>query len=201
MDGREALRRTAADQRLWLVEQNPQEATGALMPVRDGAGTMVHLASAAALLLEAIARGEPGASDAAVRGDKRALDLGELDRVLFPALSRLAVGLLERHAQDRPADAPLIWEVADLLAAVSRPGPPSEPAWPIEPLTSGEIRVLRYLGTHLSAPEIAAELCLSANTVKTHLRHLYRKLGAHNRREVVRRARAAGLLAASSRWS
>jgi DNA-binding CsgD family transcriptional regulator len=64
-----------------------------------------------------------------------------------------------------------------------------------EPLTKGETRVLRYLPTHLSAVEIAGELHLSANTVKTHLRHLYQKLGAHSRREAVERARAFGLLA------
>jgi hypothetical protein len=41
----------------------------------------------------------------------------ELDHVLFPAIARLAAGLLERHAQQHPpADATLIWEVADLLA-------------------------------------------------------------------------------------
>ena len=46
---------------------------------------------------------------------------------------------------------------------------------------------------------IAADLYLSANTVRTHLRHLYRKLGAHSRPEAVRRARAIGLLTTSSR--
>jgi hypothetical protein len=45
---------------------------------------------------------------------------GELDHVLFPAIARLAAGLLERHAQQhRPADAALIGEVTDLLAQVS----------------------------------------------------------------------------------
>jgi len=58
--------------------------------------------------------------------------------------------------------------------------------------------VLRYLPTHMSAPKIAAELYLSANTVKTHLRHLYRKLGAHSRHEAVKRAQAIGLLAVTS---
>jgi LuxR family transcriptional regulator, maltose regulon positive regulatory protein len=65
-----------------------------------------------------------------------------------------------------------------------------------EPLTRSENRVLRYLPTRLSAREIAAELGLSANTVKTHLTHLYQKLGAHSRYEAVRRARAVGLITA-----
>jgi LuxR family maltose regulon positive regulatory protein len=67
------------------------------------------------------------------------------------------------------------------------------------PLTQSENRVLRYLPTHLSAREIADELCLSANTVKTHQRHLYQKLGAHSRHDAVQRARAIGLLVMSSR--
>jgi LuxR family maltose regulon positive regulatory protein len=51
----------------------------------------------------------------------------------------------------------------------------------------------------LSAPEIAAELSLSVNTVRTHMRHLYEKLGAHRRAEAVARARALGLLTPSPR--
>ena len=58
--------------------------------------------------------------------------------------------------------------------------------------------MLRYLPTHLSAPEIAAELSVSTSTVKTHLRNLYAKLDAHSRAEAVESARAVGLLAPSA---
>jgi LuxR family maltose regulon positive regulatory protein len=68
-----------------------------------------------------------------------------------------------------------------------------------EPLTDSETRVLRYLPTHLTAPEIAAELWLSVNTVNTHMRHVYAKLGVHRRHQAVNRARALGLLAPSGR--
>ena len=68
-----------------------------------------------------------------------------------------------------------------------------------EPLTDSETRVLRYLPTHLSAPEIASELSVSTSTVKTHLRNLYAKLNAHSRAEAVEAARALGLLAPSAR--
>jgi DNA-binding CsgD family transcriptional regulator len=58
------------------------------------------------------------------------------------------------------------------------------PIWPsrtpsLEPLSDSEIRVLRYLPTNLSGPEIARELCVSLNTVRTHMRNLYAKLGTH----------------------
>ena len=59
--------------------------------------------------------------------------------------------------------------------------------------------MLRYLPTNLSASEIAGELHLSVNTIRTHMRHLYAKLGAHTRAEAVERARALELLAPSSR--
>ncbi len=61
-------------------------------------------------------------------------------------------------------------------------------------LTTAELRVLQYLPTHLSFPEIADRLYVSANTVKTHTRAVYRKLDATSRGQAVIRAREAGLL-------
>ena len=68
-----------------------------------------------------------------------------------------------------------------------------------EPLSQGEIRVLRYMPTNLSTPEIARELSLSVHTIRTHIRHLFAKLGANGRTEAVARARVLGLLAPSGR--
>ena len=59
--------------------------------------------------------------------------------------------------------------------------------------------MLRYLPTHLSAPEIAGQLSVSTSTVKTHMRNLYTKLDAHSRAEAVESACALGLLAPSAR--
>jgi LuxR family transcriptional regulator, maltose regulon positive regulatory protein len=63
-----------------------------------------------------------------------------------------------------------------------------------EPLTDREQHILRYLASTLSNAEIAAELYLSVNTVKTHQRMIYRKLDATGRREAVRRAKELRLL-------
>jgi LuxR family maltose regulon positive regulatory protein len=54
---------------------------------------------------------------------------------------------------------------------------------------------MRYLPTNLTRPEIARELSISRNTIKTHIRNLYAKLGVHTRAEAVTRARTLGLLA------
>jgi LuxR family transcriptional regulator, maltose regulon positive regulatory protein len=68
----------------------------------------------------------------------------------------------------------------------------------VDPLSRSEIRVLGYLPTNLSTPDIARELSLSVHTVRTHVCHLFAKLGAHGRTEAVARARALGLLAPSA---
>lgn len=68
-----------------------------------------------------------------------------------------------------------------------------------EPLSERELAVLRFLPTMLSNAEIAAELYVSVNTVKTHVKHVYRKLDAHDRRTAVQRARELCLLGSSLR--
>ena len=75
------------------------------------------------------------------------------------------------------------------LAEERRPGVPGASA-----LSVAELRVLPLLATHLSFPEIAAELTLSPHTIKTQRKSIYRKLGASSRHEAVTRARELGLL-------
>jgi LuxR family maltose regulon positive regulatory protein len=64
----------------------------------------------------------------------------------------------------------------------------------LEPLSERELAVLRFLPTMLSNAEIASEMFVSPNTVKTHLKHVYRKLDVADRRQAVRRGRELRLL-------
>jgi LuxR family maltose regulon positive regulatory protein len=65
---------------------------------------------------------------------------------------------------------------------------------PLEALTGREMEVLRLLNSELSGPEIAQALYVSVNTIKTHTKHIYDKLGAHSRHEAVERAHELGLI-------
>jgi DNA-binding NarL/FixJ family response regulator len=82
-----------------------------------------------------------------------------------------------------------------LLAAVGKAedAPPAKQDL-IEPLSERELHVLRLLGTDLAGPEIARELVVSLNTVRTHTKNIYAKLGVNSRRAAIRRAEARGLL-------
>ena len=101
------------------------------------------------------------------------------------------VGRLVRRDGDRRAF--LVEVRRGLPGQVTADPTCGEPALP-RPLSDSEARVLRCLQTNLTGPEIARELFLSANTVKTHIRHLYDKLGAHSRNDAIERARRLGLL-------
>jgi LuxR family transcriptional regulator, maltose regulon positive regulatory protein len=197
---------------LRIAQDDLHAATVALAPVLSGA---VPVAPATwlslACLLEAVARdalGDPAAARDAMR---RALDAATPDGVLATFLFHPpARELFDRYAPDRGDQAAFVAEIRNLLPAGPE-GPPAEPKLGapegsprladsfrlVDPLSKTEIRVLRYLPTNLSAPEIAHELSLSVHTVRTHVRHLFAKLGAHGRTEAVERARGLGLLAPS----
>jgi LuxR family maltose regulon positive regulatory protein len=64
----------------------------------------------------------------------------------------------------------------------------------LDPLTDRELEVLRLLPTSLSGPEMATELVVSVNTLKTHIKRIYSKLNVHSRYEAIDRARELGLL-------
>jgi len=180
---------------LRLAQDDPRAAIAALAPVLDGSAPLPWPAwLAQPLLLDAIARDELGDSRAAASALERALDLAEPEGVVTMFLLHPAPGLLERHARQRTAHPALIAEILSLLAGQT-PVPADEPRALLEPLSSSEVRVLRYLPTHLTMPEIAGELYVSLNTVRTHMRHVYTKLGTHTRADAVARARNLGLLA------
>jgi LuxR family transcriptional regulator, maltose regulon positive regulatory protein len=182
---------------LRLAQDHPHEAIAALAPVLDGSAPVPWPAwLAQPFMLEAIARDALGDPVGAARAVERALDLAEPDGVLTMFLLCPAPGLLERHARQRTAHAALIADILSLLVGQT-PAPPAATRPLLEPLSDSEIRVLRYLPTNLTVPEIAGELFVSLNTVKTHVRHLYAKLGTHRRADTVARARAIRLLAPS----
>jgi LuxR family transcriptional regulator, maltose regulon positive regulatory protein len=186
---------------LRLAGDDPHAATVTLAPVLDGSAPvgwptwLMH-----AFLLEGIARDALGDQAAAGRAVERALDLAESDGSILAFLLHPAPALLERQARQRTTHAGLLAQILDRLAGNGQaPSPAASGQPPLEPLSNSELRVLRYLPTYLSAPEIASELSVSTSTVKTHLRNLYVKLGVHSRAEAVESARALGLLAPSAR--
>ena len=131
-----------------------------------------------------------------------------------PALVRQALTVAERHGfvqtvvdtapqlvEHLIADSHLYSRTKQLTALITaglrarkRTAPASRQGKTLDPLTAGEMRVLEKLPEGLTYTEMASELYLSLNTVKTHLRHVYMKLGATSRSSAVKRATSLGIL-------
>jgi LuxR family transcriptional regulator, maltose regulon positive regulatory protein len=187
-----------------LADGRPQDAIDTLAPMiadvpdpgAGGSAQVLNLrrATVHALLLDAAAcdrLGDPAAAEASI---ERALELAEQDGTILQFMLVPVRELLERHPRHRTAHATLLATILDLLRGSSR-GPERRAAALRDELSEAELRVVRYLPSNLKASEIAAELYVSANTVRTHLRHIYAKLDAHSRSEAVARARELRLLA------
>jgi LuxR family transcriptional regulator, maltose regulon positive regulatory protein len=180
-----------------LAEGDPAAALGALQPVLDGTAPVIgYVTVVEADLLAGLAHRGLGDQRAANQAVERALALAEADRLVLPFAMTFSLELLESLPQHETAHAALLAGILDALHG-SRPAPGSQrPPLDTEELSPGELRVLRYLPTNLSRPEIAGELSVSVNTVSTHVRSIYAKLQVSDRSAAVQRARELRLLAA-----
>jgi LuxR family transcriptional regulator, maltose regulon positive regulatory protein len=186
---------------IWLAEGDPAGALGAVQPVLDGVAAVIgDVTVIEAQLLAGLAHHELGDRRAANRAAERALALAESDGLVLPFAMTGSLELLEALPRHLTAHAALLADILDILRGVPRgssmgAGSQPPPLLEAEELSPGELRVLRYLPTNLSRPEIAGELSVSVTTVSTHIRSIYAKLGVQNRSSAVRRARELRLLA------
>jgi LuxR family maltose regulon positive regulatory protein len=168
-------------------------------------------------VLRALARHASGDADAALESLEHAVDLAEPQGwVRFLLDSGPGVGeLLSMLTERRPHSMFVRDLVARRAAVPTAPGTGSGPAAVpkllpttqaasepreklIDPLSDRELDVLRLLASDLDGPGIARELVVSLNTVRTHTKHVYSKLGVNSRRAAVSRAHQLGLLGRGS---
>jgi LuxR family maltose regulon positive regulatory protein len=180
-----------------LAEGDPAAALGAVADVLDGTAPVLGYGTVMeAHLLAGLAHRELGDQRAANRAAEHALALAEQDRVVLPFAMTGSGELLEALPGHQTAHAALLADILDVLHGSSPAAKDRSSLPPAEELSPGELRVLRYLPTNLSRPEIAGELSVSPNTVNAHIRSIYAKLQVRDRSSAVRRARQLRLLAA-----
>ena len=180
-----------------LAEGDPAGALAALRDVLDGTAPVLGYTTVVeAHLLAGIAHRQLGDQRAANQAAERALALAESDRLMLPFAMTGSAELLEALPRHQTAHAALLADILDVLHGASPAVREQSSQPPAEELSPGELRVLRYLPTNLSRPEIAGELSVSPNTVSAHIRSIYAKLQVRDRSSAVRRARELRLLAA-----
>jgi LuxR family maltose regulon positive regulatory protein len=132
---------------------------------------------------------------AAAAETEAALAAAEPDRLIFPFAMNNTRDLLDTLPGRRTAHSALLADIIDMDRGIPAPRVDEERLPRPGKLSASELRVLRFLTTNLSRPEIAQSLDVSVNTVNTHIRSIYAKLGASNRNAAVRRAREFRLIA------
>jgi LuxR family maltose regulon positive regulatory protein len=180
--------------RVHLAQGDPSAALAVLEPLRqqmEAKGWQDERLKV--MVLQAVAHHAHGEKD------KAAQLLGEALALAEPG------GFIRIFVDEGPPMAALLREAAkhgiapnyvrQLLAAFGKAeGRTSVTQLLIEPLSEREFEVLRLLGTELNGPEIARELMVSLNTMRTHTKSIYNKLGVNNRRAAIRRAEELDLL-------
>ncbi len=178
-----------------LADKAPAQVLGSLQSVVDGTAPVIGYGTVVeSLLLTALAHRDLGDQRAATQAVEHALALSEPDRLVLPFAMIAPVKLLESIPRPETSHAGLLADILDVVhgSSLAPRGASSSPQ--IEQLSPSELKVLRYLPTNLSRLEIASELSVSVNTVSTHIRNIYAKLGAQDRSSAVQRARELHLL-------
>jgi LuxR family maltose regulon positive regulatory protein len=194
--GPPTLRSAVVLAHLQLADGEPEQARATLAPWSEELARTHTPAGVRGCVVDALALDAVGDHEAAAESLERALDHAEpngLRRAMLD-FGRSLAPLLSRQLRRGTAHRSLAGE---LLGALDGSNGRSRPraTFVVEPLSPREQAVLRYLPTMMSNQEIASELFVSVNTVKTHLKAIYRKLDVPDRREAVRRARSLELLA------
>jgi LuxR family maltose regulon positive regulatory protein len=185
------LARHAAGHRDGCLDQADRLLTRLLAAAEAGGrtGTVIEI-----LAVRALARHAVGDTPGALAALERALRLAEPEgyaRVILdegPAMTALLRAVAKRRAPGG-----YVHRLLDAGQPGAEPGERPGRAL-VDPLSERELDVLRLLGSDLTGPAIARELIVSLNTLRTHTRNIYAKLGVSSRRAAVRQARELGLL-------
>jgi LuxR family maltose regulon positive regulatory protein len=178
-----------------IASGNPEAALAILRDVLEERMLIIHaFVLVEAHLLAAHAYNKLGNTTEMRRSVEQALTLAERDRLIFPFAMTESGELVRQLQRHKTAHAALLFDIVDVLEeAPTRDD--RLPTRAANDLSATELRVLRYLPTNLSRSDIARQLYVSVNTVNTHVRNIYSKLGAGSRTEAVDRARELRLLA------
>jgi LuxR family maltose regulon positive regulatory protein len=208
---RATLERTPADRANWgeihnaravihLAEGCPAEALGALEAVLARTAPVIHdFTVVEAHLLAGRAHLDLGDDRTARAATESALALAEADRLILPFAMARSADLLAAIPRHGTSHAALLVDIVDVLHGSFVTTIHPSASLPTEELSPSELKVLRYLPTNLSRPQIAGELSVSVNTVNTHVRSVYSKLQATDRSTAVQRARELRLLSPGPR--
>jgi LuxR family maltose regulon positive regulatory protein len=178
-----------------LTEGDPAEALNVLQGVLGLTPPVVPLFTLVeSHLLAGTAHLYLGDRAAAGGAAEAALAAAEPDRLMFPFAMTEAADLLHALSRHDTAHRALRADIVDLLGGASAPATDRDRLSQPDELSPSELRVLRYLPTNLTRPEIARELYVSINTVNTHIRNIYSKLGARDRSSAIQCARRLRLL-------
>jgi LuxR family transcriptional regulator, maltose regulon positive regulatory protein len=179
--------------RILLARRSTDEAARLLERVLEAADEGGRAGSAIEILvLQALAHQQAGDTDAALVPLSRALAMAEPEGYVRVFVDEGApMTRLLRAAEAADVAPSYVRRLLTAAEATETPAPRDQDL--VEPLSERELDVLRLLRTELSGPEIARELFVSLNTVRTHTKSIYAKLGVNSRRAAVRRADGLGL--------